>query len=133
MNKTTSDIISFYESLTPETLAQINIYYANDCYFKDPFNTLTTAQELTSLYVKMFEKLKKPSFKIINFFEKEDQIILIWDFNFNDGFKIHGVSHLILNHRHQIISHIDYWDTVSEIWLKIPLLKSIIRFFYRLV
>jgi hypothetical protein len=130
MNKSTKNIISFYENLTPKTINDISFHYASECLFKDPFNTFTTRKDLTSLYEKMFEKLKSPKFTISNYFEKDNEVILFWDFKFNNGFTIHGNSHLILDKEQKIVSHIDYWDSVNEIWLKIPILKLFIRFFY---
>ena len=32
------DIIAWFESLTPESVARTGDYYSPDAYFKDPFN-----------------------------------------------------------------------------------------------
>lgn len=79
----------------------------------------------------MFSKLKDPKFFITNHFEKENELVLFWDFKFNDGFIISGNTLFVFDQNQKVISHIDYWDSVNEIWLKFPLLRTLITFFYK--
>lgn len=133
MNEVTEKIISFYENLTPENLNQIDTFYANDCYFRDPFHELKSIHDLTFLYSKMFKKLKNPKFKITNYFYKQNEMVLFWEFTCNNNFKISGNSHLILNSENKVKIHLDYWDSINEIWLKLPIIGPIIKFFYNLM
>jgi hypothetical protein len=44
---------------------------------------------------------------------------------------IHGSSHLRFNVAHQVMYHRDYWDAAEELYEKIPVLGSLMRFIKR--
>ena len=80
----------------------------------------------------MFITFKNPHFVFIDSIENGEGIFLTWDFIFSYKekiFKIHGSSHLKLNDKEKIVYHRDYWDVGEELLLKIPLIKSLYRFF----
>lgn len=132
MKKETREIIEFYERLSPESLANLSIFYHEKCFFKDPFHEFHSREKLQGIYKKMFKKLEKPSFLITNYFEKEGELVLFWDFRFNEGFNISGSSLLVFDENKKIVTHIDYWDSVSEIWMKIPIIRIFIKMFYKI-
>ncbi len=115
-----------------ESLSNLDRYYSENCYFKDPFNELHSRKDLFSLYEKMFKKLRTPRFYVTKCIENEYEVVLFWDFRFNANFEIKGSSLLILDHSGKITSHVDYWDTVGEIWQKVPVIGLIIRLFYKI-
>ncbi len=125
-------LISWYENLTIETLEEIDNFYANDCYFRDPFNKLHNLQDIKKLYQKMFRHLSQPKFKIIHVLREGELVSLYWEFDFiflKKTFKIFGNTLLRLNSDNKIIEHIDYWDSVQEWWIKLPLIGAILRMF----
>jgi steroid delta-isomerase len=126
------ELIKFYDELTMENLPRIHEFYSEETFFKDPFHTLTKLSELEDVYVKMFKKLKNPKFVITINFNNGDEAVLFWDFTFNNGFLIQGNSLLKFNAENKIESHIDYWDSVDQIWMKLPVLKQILKPLYKL-
>ena len=133
MKDETKNLIKFYETLSLETLDNLSSYYHDKCYFKDPFHELETCEELKAIYLKMFKNLKNPKFKITNSFEKDRELVLFWDFTFNDNFLISGSTHFIYDEHMKITKHIDYWDSVRELWAKIPVLRNFIKLFYKTI
>lgn len=129
MRDETQKIIQFYENLTVDSLEQLNDFYSEKCYFKDPFHAFHSREKLFQIYFKMFQKLKNPKFVITNYFEKENQIVLFWDFSFNNGFTITGSSLLLYDQNKLINSHIDYWDSVGELWSKLPIIGLVFKLF----
>jgi len=123
---------TWYESLSLENLNQIDNFYTENCFFKDPFHQLNTRVALTELYVNMFKKYPDAKFIITNQINDQFESVLIWDFYFSGKNKIHGTSVLKFNAEGKISSHIDYWDTTEEIWLKVPIIGQMIKIFYKL-
>lgn len=133
MKAETKKIIDFYQDLSIESLPQLNILYDQKCFFKDPFHSFESREKLFNVYLKMFKKLKNPRFIVTKFFEKENELVLFWDFTFNKKFKITGSSLITFNQSKIVISHIDYWDSISELWIKIPLLGTLLKLLLKTV
>lgn len=135
MNRITRDdlsnFIQWYEELTPRSLADIESFYHQDAYFKDPFHEFNGVAGIKYIFEHMFENTKSPAFHITNsVFDEENQTaFLIWDFIFKIGngqYKIHGSTFLQFEDR-KVKRHRDYWDVGEEVLAKIPA----IRFFYK--
>ena len=130
--KSLKELMHWYETLTPETLANIQDYYDKDAFFKDPFNEIKGREKIEHIFQDMFLKLTKPHFVFIDIIEQDDQAFLTWDFIFTIkslSYTIHGSSHLKLNQEKLVIYHRDYWDVGEELLLKIPLLKNLYSLF----
>lgn len=127
-------LIDWYNHLSKENLNQIEEFYAQDAYFRDPFNEFFELTPLIQLYKKMFLKMDNPRFIITRKFIQEEELVLFWDFKFKAFGKeqtIVGNTLLKFNAEEKIIYHLDYWDTVNELWMKVPVLGSFIKFFYK--
>ena len=127
-----SKIKTWYENLDKNSLDEIENYYENDVFFKDPFNEIDNRDNLKKIFHHMFENLEKPHFVFIDSIEKKDQAFLTWDFHIkynSKDYMIHGSSHLKFNKKQKICYHRDYWDVGEEVLKKIPFLKFIYAFF----
>ena len=120
-------LIQFYESLTPQSIAQFSQHYSEDAYFKDPFNEVHNLPAIQRIFTHMFTQVDSPRFMVLEHFEKEKQIMLIWEFHFRGrqpGMRqdqvIRGVSHLKANAEGKICFHRDYWDASEELYMNIP-------------
>ena len=121
--------VSWYETLTKESLPQINEYYHDEMFFKDPFNELNSCRQVEVVFEEMFQNLVNPRFVIIDRIHQDNQLFLTWDFLFiikNKEYCIHGSSHLKIE-GDKVKYHRDYWDVGEEMLEKIP----IIGFFYK--
>ncbi len=81
----------------------------------------------------MFEALDAPRFVVRDIIVQGDQCFLSWDFLFR--FKrysraeqtVHGSSHLLLDAIGLIQHHRDYWDAAEELYEKLPVIGSVMR------
>jgi ketosteroid isomerase-like protein len=127
MNKV-QEIKKWFEDLDEKSLADINRFYSEDVYFKDPFNEFNGVNKLERVFSHMFETLEKPRFEFIDVIENSDGAFLSWNFLFNlkgKEMSIHGGSLLKWSPNGQINYHRDYWDAGEELLLKIPIIKNI--------
>lgn len=121
-------MIKWFEELTYEGLGDIEKYYAQDAYFKDPFNEFTGIDNIKNIFIHMFHKTQNPTFYIKNRIIDNNDVFLTWDFKFlikNKPYSIHGGSHLRFGNDHRIHYHRDYWDTGEELMTKLPFFKFV--------
>ncbi|WP_418318231.1 nuclear transport factor 2 family protein [Piscinibacter sakaiensis] len=130
-------IVAWFEQFSAADLRLIDRYYATDARFKDPFNDVTGIDAITAVYRHMFETLEQPRFVINDVIVQRDQCFIGWDFEFrlrrlgNTPQTIRGASHLRLDASGLITVHRDYWDAAEELYEKIPLLGSLMRWLRR--
>jgi steroid Delta-isomerase len=129
------DIVRYFETITPDSLADMGRVYTEDAYFKDPFNEVKRLEDIRAIFERMFEGLVEPRFEIVNRIVDGDQVMLEWNFTFRvRRWKpetvqlIHGVSHLRLAPDGRIAYHRDYWDVADELYSKLPLIGGLMRF-----
>jgi hypothetical protein len=122
--------IQWYESLTIDSLNEIDQYYHNDVFFKDPFNEFQSRETVKEIFKVMFEKLGNPRFIILDKIRQEDQVFVTWDFLFlinEKEYSIHGSSHFKLKEG-RVSYHRDYWDVGEEMLEKIPVIRTLYLF-----
>ena len=122
------ELTGWYENLKKGSLDEIDLFYDENVFFKDPFNEFKGRDKLMKAFAHMFENLENPHFVILDTIENSECVFLTWDFYLKfkgRGHKIHGSSHLKYNKENRIVYHRDYWDVGEEILLKIPFIKII--------
>ncbi len=130
MTQKLTALVQWYESLTPQTLAELPQYYADNASFKDPFNEVRGQEAISQIMGDMFRQLDAPRFAVLNRIEQGSQAFLSWDFHFRRAGKawtIHGGSHLIFAEDGRVASHRDYWDAAEELYEKLPVLGFVLR------
>lgn len=126
-------IVVLFEHLTPQDLPRLAEIYTPDARFKDPFNEVQGTAAITAIFAHMFESLDDPRFVIRDTLVQGDQCFLSWDFVFRmkrfDPAQqcIRGGSHLRLAPDGRIAVHRDYWDAAEELYEKLPLVGSLMR------
>jgi steroid delta-isomerase len=138
-HETDVDRIShFFENLAPADLDRLAIAYTGDAYFKDPFNEVRGIKAIRDVYLHMFETLAEPHFVVVNKMEHGHACWLAWEFRFcfksyrkGEQQVIRGASHLLLNESGLISSHRDYWDAAEELYEKLPVAGSLMRWLKR--
>ena len=127
-------IVQFFETLSPAALAQIPRFYAEDAVFKDPFNEVRGLQAINQIFAHMYVALDKPHFVVQERIVQGQQCFLVWDFKFY--FKrfdtttlqtVRGGSHLKFDANGRISLHRDYWDAAEELYEKLPVVGSLMR------
>jgi steroid Delta-isomerase len=149
-------IVQFYENLSEQSVAQLHLLYAEQAYFKDPFNEVTGIAPIAAIFREMFVQVSDPRFKVLQAIHNQAtpgealipglpmsatlpyDAFLIWEFRFRfKGFKseqtqmVRGSSHLRFDEERKISFHRDYWDVAEELYEKIPVLGGLMRFLKR--
>ena len=128
----------FFEQLDPSSLGRLPEFYAQEAYFKDPFNEVRGPAQIQRLFEHMYEVLEQPHFVVTDRVVQEDQCVLIWDFRFR--FKrfdrqhlqiVRGSSHIRFDASGRVCHHRDYWDAAEELYEKIPGLGALMRWLRR--
>ncbi len=131
-------LIAFFETLTPQSLAGLADIYAADAQFKDPFNDVQGLDAIRGVFEHMFVALQQPRFVITRQVTQGGDCFITWDFyfylgNYQRGLeqKIAGASHLIFDAEGRVQIHRDYWDAAEELYEKLPLVGSLMRWLKR--
>ena len=123
--------INLFTSLTPESVNEFDDLVSNDIIFKDPFNDVKGVIAFKKIFYHMFENVKEPKFRIVDYSINNQRVFLKWKmtfFAFKSLQTIEGMSELLLNDAGKVASHIDYWDSLSGLLIKIPF----IGYFYKI-
>jgi len=131
-------VVQWFENLTPESVRTLSKHYAADARFKDPFNDVTGLPAIEGIFVHMFEALIAPRFVVTGRVAQGAQCFLTWEFrfafrNFHQGREqvILGASHLVFDAECKVHLHRDYWDAAEELYEKLPLVGSLMRWLKR--
>ena len=128
------EIANYFETLTPQSVRELNAFYSATARFKDPFNDVTGVPAIEVIFKHMFASLTAPRFVITGQVVEGDQAFLTWEFRFR--FKrfdtlteqvVLGTSHLVLDADQRISLHRDYWDAAEELYEKLPWVGALMR------
>ena len=135
INSTSAKVYaSFFENIEKTTsIKEYEKIFDKEVRFKDPFHDIIGLEKLYKIFEDMYIKLDNPSFKVTEIIEQNNIAYLKWDFHFSfkgsgkdESFE--GVSRVEFNEEKKVISHIDYWDSSSNLYEKIPILSFFMRF-----
>ncbi len=138
MNTAVDLIVDAFQTLTPAGVEALDAIYATDARFKDPFNNVQGVAEIQRIFRHMYASLESPHFIVTGRIVQGAQCFLTWEFRF--GFRrfkrgeaqcILGGSHLLLNDEGRITLHRDYWDAAEELYEKLPVVGSVMRWLKR--
>lgn len=129
---------AFWEGLTPARVAALGEVYAEDAYFRDPFNEVRGLPALQAIFSRMHETLDDPRFTIVETIREGDRAVLVWDFDFRIrawkprvAQRIHGLSVVRFGPDGRVAWHRDYWDAAGELYAKLPLVGPLVRYLAR--
>jgi len=133
-----ASLVTYFEQLTPDSVANMASYYAPHVRFKDPFNDVTGVPAIQKIFSHMFVSLESPRFVVQERIAQGNQGFLTWEFRFRfRNFKqsqeqvILGSSHLVFADDGRVSMHRDYWDAAEELYEKLPLLGGLMRWLKR--
>ncbi|MCU6435020.1 nuclear transport factor 2 family protein [Undibacterium sp. Jales W-56] len=130
-------LVTFFETLTPESVQQIPAMYAEKAYFKDPFNEVQDVAAVQTIFVHMFAQVEQPRFKVHTRLLQGNEAFISWDFLFTmkrfskELQRIKGATHLRFLEDGRVSYHRDYWDAAEELYEKLPVLGSLMRMLKR--
>ena len=129
-----TEIAHYFETLHPQSLAQLKHWYSPQARFKDPFNEVQGLDAIQGVFLHMYASLEKPHFVITEQVVDGHQAFLTWQFKFK--FKrfdtsteqvVLGTTHLVLDDQMRITLHRDYWDAAEELYEKLPWVGGLMR------
>ena len=136
----TQAVVQYFETLTPQALANLSRHYAAQSRFKDPFNEVQGLPAIEAIFQHMFHTLVNPRFVVTTTVLEGAQCFLTWDFLFathsgHAEFTVRGATHLVYAQQDdgawRIVLHRDYWDAAEELYEKLPVLGALMRWLKR--
>ncbi len=127
-------LVGFYQQLSVDNLAHFADYYAEDAYFKDPFNEVRGVESIRRIFTHMFAQVAEPRFIVSERVVDAQGALLIWEFHYRVRFwgrdsaqVICGVTHLKFDAAGKVVWHRDYWDAAEELYAKLPVVGALMR------
>lgn len=122
---------SFFETLSPKFKeGAFEAVFDPDALFADPFQRVHGVQSIINVFRHMYASLENPRFEIIESIGDAEKGYIRWRFHYNDT-SFEGVSHVRFGRDGKVLSHIDYWDAASNVYEKLPVLGSVLRWLKR--
>jgi hypothetical protein len=130
----TENLATFFETLSPQSVAQLHTIYDVQARFKDPFNEVQGLPKIERIFQHMYVALDQPHFVVTGQVVDGPQAFLTWEFRFR--FKrfdtttlqaVRGASHVVFNEQGLVSMHRDYWDAAEELYEKLPVLGGVMR------
>ena len=122
--------IKLFTELTPEKIILFDDLIDENIVFIDPFNNVIGSENFKKIFYHMFKNVKNPKFSVLDFTIGKKNVYLKWEMSFkafNSIQKIEGVSEIILNKNGKVSSHIDYWDSLNGLFIKLPFIGVLYR------
>jgi steroid delta-isomerase len=126
--------VHYFENLSPESLNELGAYCSPDIRFEDPFNKAVGVDSVAAIFWHMFENADDPRFEVHDWSVSGEAGFIFWTFScysFGRDFRFDGVSRVRVDDEGRISEHIDYWDTASALWYRIPVLGWVLRLLAR--
>ena len=126
-------VIDFFQSISVDSVRTLSLIYTDDVWFKDPFNEVQGLEHVSHIFTHMFEQVDAPRFVITHSVLQDDQAFLTWDFlfrmrRFSDEEQcIRGATHVRFASDGRVAYHRDYWDAAEELYEKLPVVGSLMR------
>lgn len=131
-------VVRFFETISPASTQEIDAIYSADAFFKDPFNEVRGIADIKRIFLHMFVQVDGPRFIVTDAVEQGDVAFLVWEFRFRmkrfdtaTEQVIRGSTHIRFDANGRVSFHRDYWDAAEELYEKLPVLGSLMRFLKR--
>lgn len=125
-------LVTWFETLSPQSVARTGEFYAPNAHFRDPFNDVRGVERIKRIYAHMFEQVSEPHFAVIERHLQSDSAMLLWEFSFRSRpgaavTAVRGTTHLRFDAHGRVSAHHDYWDPAGGLYEGVPLLGSLLR------
>lgn len=131
-------LVAFYEGIALGSMrAQLERIYAPDAQFKDPFNEVRGIEPIAAIFTHMFEQVDQPRFVVTSTVLQGDDAFLTWEFLFRmkrfsrEPQCIRGATQIRFDASGAVMTHRDYWDAAEELYEKLPIIGSVMRWLKR--
>ena len=118
----------FFSQLSPNDLQRFDEYFAADARFCDPFNDVQGVDAIRKVFAHMYKQCAASRFEVHHFAIAGQVAYLHWRFDCDRNLSIDGLSKVVFDENGMVQEHIDYWDAAAQVYARIPVLGSILRF-----
>ena len=128
--------VKLFQTLNLKNLNKFDKLLDKNIYFEDPFNKVYGIENFKNIFFNTLKKLDKVEFEVLSIIYKNNIYIIKWKMNFfafNKNNSITGLSEVTISKNEKIVSHIDYWDSYNNFYIKIPIFGLIFKFIFNLV
>lgn len=128
--------VKLFESLNLKNLHKFDKLLDENIYFEDPFNKVYGIENFKKIFSNTLKNLDDVEFKVLNIISKNNIYIIKWEmiyFAFNKNNSIFGLSEVTIGKNKKIVSHVDYWDSYNNFYIKIPIFGLMFKFVLSLV
>ena len=130
-----NNYLNLFSNLNKENIKKFDDLVVKDIIFIDPFNNIKGLDNFKNIFYHMFDTVEEPKFDIVDYAQNKEHIFLKWKMTFY-AFKasqtIEGMSDITLNKEGKVISHLDYWDSLNGIFIKLPFLGFLYKISLRM-
>ncbi|MGE0423352.1 MAG: nuclear transport factor 2 family protein [Reyranellaceae bacterium] len=127
---------AYFDTLSRERLAEMDALFAPDARFRDPFNDVRGIAAIRNVFAHMYKTIERPRFAILHRVSAGDVGYLKWRFTGMLGrrpFDFVGLSEVRFNPQGLVVEHLDYWDSGTLVYERVPLLGALVRVIKRRV
>ena len=126
-------IVGWFESISPSNVGDTPRYYAPQALFRDPFNEVRGPAAIERIYRHMFAQVDDPRFTVTHRWQSAQGAMLLSELRCRakrggTEFRIRCATHLEFDAQGRITLHRDYWDPAEDLYEKVPVLGSLMRF-----
>ncbi|WP_017445128.1 nuclear transport factor 2 family protein [Gayadomonas joobiniege] len=125
---------SVYQSLSYETLEQLNLIYSDHIEFIDPLHHIQGRDQLRRYFAYMYKNTISSEFSQGSVVEIQDTAVIEWTMrikhkSLNNGKQIavDGISKLIFE-GDKVVFHRDYFDLSQFLFDQLPVVRRISRY-----
>ncbi|MEC9346874.1 MAG: nuclear transport factor 2 family protein [Pseudomonadota bacterium] len=124
--------VSFFEGMTAADLDRLGEVYADDVHFVDPFSDFRGRDHLRRVLEGMFRQMSGYALEVEDCVADGDAVWLRWTMRGHmrvlgrEPWVVTGVSIVRFDADGRVAEHIDYWDSGSQFYQRLPLLGRII-------
>lgn len=132
----------FFEHLVEQDLARLAERYTADARFVDPFNDVRGVEAIRGVFERMFERCVEVRFEVHEALRHGDLALLHWTMRMRPApsraggtpgaqWTFRGMSRVVFAADGRVAEHIDHWDSGGQLYARLPLIGSVIRWLQR--
>lgn len=117
--------VRYLETLTPETLGDLEGYVRTDVRFADPFNDVRGVAAMRQVFEDMFEAVGPVKLDVSERAVSGNTVFIAWTFRArlrDEAWVFEGVSHIRFDADGLVEWHVDHWDTGREFFQRLPVI-----------
>ena len=122
---------SFLEGLTVKRLDDLDKFVTKDVLFRDPFHDVRGTDNMVNIFMNLFEAVHDIQFQVICHAVNGSIVFYHWEFSgviTGRPRTIDGLTRLVFDQNEMVEEHVEYWDSASQLYEKMPLIGRLLRY-----